>query len=322
MNNKLIDYIKNSFLSPLLNNDDVTDISFNGQFIFYVSNSFGRKKSNIYITEKEANDFIRQIANLSEKQFCYSFPILDILAGKYRINAVHGAIAKVYEDRSLTFSIRISSKTNRIDADTNFIEEKCINIIKAILSKKESIIIAGTTGSGKTELQKYILNMLDTNQRVIVIDNVQELDSLRQRSDLDIVSWQVNEKIMGASFEELIRNALRSNPDWIVIAESRGKEMSDVLMSAMTGHPVISTLHAKSIYSIPERMLRMVQYADKTSDPRDILSDIANSIPFYFFLEKTIDEQGKVVRFISKIGKLDQSSNKMILIYERTKNEK
>ena len=46
---KIIDYFEHSFLKDLLANPSVTDISYNGQDIYYVDNEYGRLKSDISI---------------------------------------------------------------------------------------------------------------------------------------------------------------------------------------------------------------------------------------------------------------------------------
>ena len=78
--------------------------------------------------------------------------------------------------------------------------------------------------------------------------------------------------------DELIKNALRSNPDWLVVAEARGKEMNQVLTSVMTGHPIITTLHAKSVNAIPKRICRMIMQADNTQSYDDIFDDVSEQI--------------------------------------------
>jgi pilus assembly protein CpaF len=87
--NKTVSFFEESFLKDLLSNDKVTDISYNGQDIYYVHNDYGRVKSDITLDKATAKDFIRQIANLSEKQFSYSNPELDVSFGRYRFNALH-----------------------------------------------------------------------------------------------------------------------------------------------------------------------------------------------------------------------------------------
>lgn len=314
MNEKLIGYIENSFLSPLLMKKDITDISYNGVSFFYVDNEKGRIKSNIQATNEEVMDFLRQIANYSEKQFSFSNPNLDVSIGKYRINAEHSSIVRVENEKAVSFALRISSKDNRIKQGSDFLSKEGEDFLVDLLNKGESIVIAGATGSGKTELQKYLLSKLRKNTRVIVIDNIQELENLRKFEDLDLTSWQVNQNNPNASIQELVKCALRSNPDWLVVAEARGPDMNDVLNSVMTGHPIITTIHAKSVEAIPKRMCRMVMMADNTQKYEDILDDVSEHIKYYVYLKRDY-LNGKVVRYVDTIGEL-QNDGSMKIIYK------
>lgn len=318
MNEKLISYIENSFLSPLLAKKDITDISYNGVSFFYVDNEKGRIKSNIQASNEEVMDFLRQIANYSEKQFSFSNPNLDVSIGKYRLNAEHSSIVRVENEKAVSFALRISSKDIRIKQGSDFLSKEGEDFLVDLLNKGESIVIAGATGSGKTELQKYLLSKLRKNTRVIVIDNIQELENLRKFEDLDLTSWQVNQNNPNASIQELVKCALRSNPDWLVVAEARGKDMNDVLNSVMTGHPIITTIHAKSVEAIPKRMCRMVMMADNTQKYEDILEDVSDHIKYYVYLKRDY-LNGKVIRYVDTIGEL-QKDGTMKAIYKGKMN--
>ncbi len=62
-------YLENSFLSPLIRQEGVTDITYNGESIYYVSNHKGRQKADFEVKREEVSSFLRQIANLTEHQF-------------------------------------------------------------------------------------------------------------------------------------------------------------------------------------------------------------------------------------------------------------
>ena len=316
MNEKAISFIENSFLSTLLVDKEITDISYNGVSFFYVHNEKGRLKANIEATSEEVMNFIRQLANYSENQFSYMMPELDVSIGKYRLNAMHSSIVRVENSKACSFSLRIASKEMRIKSDSSFIPKECETFLTKCLENEESLVIAGPTGSGKTELQKFLLSKLKENSRVIVIDNIQELENLRQFDNLDLTSWQVSPTNPNASMQELIKNALRSNPDWLVVAEARGKEMNDVLNSVMTGHPIITTLHAKSLNAIPKRICRLIMSADPTQKYEDILDDVYEHIKYYVYLNRQYTKEKKVNRFIESIGEL-QKDGTMKTIYRR-----
>jgi|GEM_PF-270316 len=323
MNKKAYLFLMTSMVKPLLENPEVTDIAFNGEALFYQHNQLGRLKSDIPLTKEGAFDFIRQLANLTEQLFSYSSPILDVSIERFRVNAVHPAIGRKHFERATTFSIRVGhlGKT-AIEEDPFFMPPEVNQLFLAILKLHASIVIAGKTGTGKTELQKYLLQQMEPNARIVVIDNVLELESVSSNPLLDISLWQMSDQVNAASFSELIRNALRSNPDWLIVAESRGKEMLDILNSAMTGHPVITTIHSQDVYSVPSRMTRMALMNDEHLRYDEVFHDVLVHFPFIVFLEKGKEKNHKIVRRIQAIAELtnDQKEN-IHIVFENINGE-
>lgn len=311
---RIIAYLENSIFSSLLLDKDVTDISYNGENIHYMHNIKGRCKSEYKLGVNEANDFIKQIANMSEKQFSYNNPILDISFGKYRLNATHQAIARRNNEPTITFSIRIAGEDIKIKNNSTFFPLVIGELITTILKEKMSVVISGETGSGKTEFQKYLLSNLETNSRVIIIDSALELD-INYGNNIDYSIWQSNNKNENISIQALVKNALRNNPDWIIVAESRGEEMIDILNSVMSGHPIIVTIHSKNVLSVPHRITRMVMMNKKDMAFEDVLSDVLSHFQVYFHLEREVRNDGSIVRRVASIA---ISNDKDIYpIYER-----
>lgn len=311
-------FIEESFLMNLLKDKNVTDISYNGRNIYYLHNLYGRQKSDIEIDEDDAKGFVRQIANIGEKQFSIQSPILDITIGKYRINAVHNVIAKSHNEGVINFSIRIASDELKITPDSNFFTPLVRELLDVLLENQMSIVMGGKTGTGKTEFQKYLISRLPKKARVLIIDNVLELDISSLFHDLDINIWQSDESNDSMCINNLVKNALRSNPDWLIVAESRGKEMLEVLNSAMTGHPILTTLHSLDAKSMPSRIVRMVMMNDKDLSYKSIRTDIFNHLNFYVYLKNDKDEEGVSYRHIQEVIELDERGNQ-ISLYKFTK---
>ena len=310
--NKTIDFFENSFLKDLLSNPNVTDISYNGQDIYYVDNEYGRLKSDLSIDKTMAKDFVRQIANLSEKQFSYQNPKIDVSFGKYRFDALHQSVCRKNNQETVAFSIRIASSSLKFNED-NSLDDLVKELLNILVNSHTSIAIGGLTGSGKTELQKYLISLMKDNTRTIVLDNILELDQFVPQKDIDLNIWQVDEKREEASIQNLVRVALRSNPDWLIVAESRGKEMLDVLNSALTGHPIITTIHAFDVETMPVRMVRMVMMNEQKMDFQDVYDDISYHLRFHIYLKRKYQTDGKVLRYISSIAYLN--GKKMEEIY-------
>lgn len=309
-NSKTIDYINQSFLSPLFLDSDITDITYNGKSIFYLHNLFGRKKSDIIVSQDEVKDFIRQIANMCEKQFSIQNPYLDLYIGHFRLNAVFQSIARVDGEKCITFSLRISKDHPVITDESTFLNDQLICLFKALLQSKISITIGGQTGCGKTEFQKYLLSKMPKNTRVVIIDNTLELGRMTANEDVDFNMWQSDERNLNISLQDLIKVSLRSNPDWIIIAESRGKEMLEIFNSAMTGHPVITTIHAFDNETMPSRIARLILMNGQAENYSLLMKDIFYYFKIYVFLKRTIDHDGRVHRFIEEISEFDVDGKK------------
>ncbi len=302
---KLIEYMESSFLRELVLLESVTDISYNGESIYYIDNRFGRLKWSTEVEPQLVKDFIRQIANLSEKQFSFQSPELDVSFGKYRLSALHQSVCRKNNVECVCFSIRISSSKVRIEENERFFPKEVIDLLDVLINSNVSIVIGGLTGSGKTELQKYLLTKMPENTRTIVIDNILELDQLKIDRNLDLNIWQVDDNRSKTSIQSLVRTALRSNPDWLIVAESRGKEMLEVLNSSLTGHPIITTIHALDIESMPYRMVRMVMMNEQKMDFNDVYQDIAYHLRFYIYMKRKYLNNGAVLRYISSIAYLN-----------------
>ena len=313
------EFLESSFLSELLLEKGLTDISYNGEALYYSSNRGGRKKWEKSITPNEIGDFLRQIANFSEQQFSYMRPIMDVSFSRYRLNATYASITRVKDEKSYSFSLRIATEGSAVEENPAFFPEESEALLLNALNKRETIVIAGETGSGKTELQKYLLMRMKPNTRVIVIDNVQELELCRGNEDIDLTSWHVDEKSQEANYSALIRNALRNNPDYIVLAEARGKEMLEAIHCAMSGHPLIITLHASSLSSIPSRIARLAMQASDSQRYDDLMSDIRASFSTFVYLKKT-EERGRVRRYIDQIAAYQGPRRALRVLFKKKAN--
>ena len=314
---RLKEFVEASFLKPLLFKKGVTDISYNGEELFYETNLEGRKKARLEVDRKTVGDFLRQIANYGEKQFSFSEPFLDLSFSRYRLNAAFTNIVRVKDGRSYSFSLRILGEQSVIKDNSPFFEGEAREILVNAINNGESIVIGGITSSGKTELQKYLLLHLKEATRVIVVDNLQELERIRGASGIDLTSWQVDERYNASTYSSLIRNALRNCPDLIVVAEARGAEMNEAITSVSSGHPVLMTIHSKDLVSMPERMVRLALLGGQRILREELLEEVYHHFTIFVYLAKKIKEDGTIFRYVQSIGRLNEKEMKMDIIYER-----
>ncbi len=313
MNLKLIEFIENSFLKELLERESITDISFNGEKLFYQDNLSGRLQSDLVVTNDEVYAFLRQIANLTDQQFSIANPILDVSVGRYRISALHSSLARKNRDKVFNFSIRLGYDKLRIKDDGSFINKRALSLLDEAINKKCSIVIAGKTGTGKTEFQKFLISRMNENTRIILIDNINEFETNYFKDNLDSQTWLVNNQ--KNNFEDLIKNALRNNPDWLVVGEARGEEMKACLNSTMSGSPTITTMHARDSESIYHRIARMCMINSKNLVFEETLEDVKEHFKFLVYVKKIFDEKTKsYVRYVDSISTNDKG--KFLEVYK------
>jgi energy-coupling factor transporter ATP-binding protein EcfA2 len=120
-----------------------------------------------------------------------------------------------------------------------------------------NILVAGETGSGKTELVKYLSSNTKENEKIISIEDTLELHLDKIFPHRDIVAMKTNNI---ASYTEALVACMRQNPIWILLAEVRSAEaVMAVRNSISSGHHVISTIHADKASSIPMRMYALLE---------------------------------------------------------------
>ena len=302
---EIINYIESSFIKDILSRKEITDISYNGRNIFITTNENGNEKVNLEISQNDVKDFLRQIANIAEKQFNYLNPILDLNIGRYRLNATFTSIGRVVEEEAVTFSLRIASYEPRISKDHKFMVEEVEELFDTLINNKYSIVISGVPGVGKTELQKYLISRINKPDKVLIIDNTIELSSLQTDEDKNITLWQADEKNEASNVSNLIKNGLRNNPDWMIVSEARGSEMNDLLMSAMTGVPLITTIHSLDALSAPSRMAKAIMMNEKRIAYEDVISNLNEHFKIYVHLKKYIDKKNHINRYVSSIVEID-----------------
>jgi general secretion pathway protein E len=112
---------------------------------------------------------------------------------------------------------------------------------RSLSSAGGAIIVAGPTGSGKTTTLYAALKELNDGTRSIVT-----IEDPVERVVDGSVQVEVNPRA-GLTFARGLRTILRADPDVILVGEIRDAETAEIAMeAAMTGHLVLTTLHAES----------------------------------------------------------------------------
>ncbi len=163
-----------------------------------------------------------------------------------------------------------------------------------------SFLIAGETGCGKTALLEALVNSWPGEPHVVTIeDNTLEINVRHRAWTRELVQTAVERGAYGRAAREV----LRQTPTVVAPGETRAEEAGAILAVAVSGHAVVTTIHARSA-------LRAVQrFADCAAMPgayiyegrRDhALEDVCDNFQVVVHLEKVAGR-----RYIDEILLLD-----------------
>lgn len=257
-------------LSELINIDTITDIELRCGEVWLVDIKKGRYKYNLEDRPEEERkelDIVleklpRQIAIRMEEKYNEGNPIIDGECvykdeGQLRINAIYNSLTGTdypgIAIRKTTYGLRIDDD-NIFDND--YVTKDFLNLMEVVLGSGCNVMITGLTGSGKTELLKYLARYIKKNEAIITIEDTFEAYLKRIYPEKEVLALKSSEK---QTFSHLIRACLRQNPDWIMVSETRGEEVKDLMDAVGTGHHLISTIHSDSAINIPYRMVDMAK---------------------------------------------------------------
>ncbi|MBP6976449.1 type II/IV secretion system protein [Candidatus Dojkabacteria bacterium] len=150
--------------------------------------------------------------------------------------------------------IRLLSQANRAYGltDLGFEEEDLIKLEKAYKQPYGLFLVTGPTGSGKTTTLYSILKILNTRDV-----NITTIEDPVEYSIEGVNHIQINPK-GDLTFANGLRSILRQDPNIIMVGEIRDKETARITVnSALTGHLVLSTVHANDAVSTIPRLIDM-----------------------------------------------------------------
>src|SRR5699024_10839615 len=99
--------------------------------------------------------------------------------------------------------------------------------IAHLMAHRTNMLIYGATGSGKTTLLAAILATVESNQRILTIEDTPEL-AIKHPHVVDLAIRDRNTEGQGGiSLPVLNRQALRMRPDRVIVGECRGAEVAD-----------------------------------------------------------------------------------------------
>ncbi len=284
-------------ISELLNDKNITEIMVNGPSEIYVEID-GKviKENGISFINKE--HIIRTIQRLIQpigRTIDTSNPMVDArLEDGSRLNAVIPPLSlngPVLTIRKFKKELANIDDFLRSGALTPYMAR----FLEACVKAKMNMIICGGTGSGKTTLLNVLSSFIDSDERIITIEDAAEL-KLKQEHVISLETRLTNYEGQGeVTIRDLVINSLRMRPDRIIVGEVRGKEAFDMLQAMNTGHNgSLTTLHANGPADALNRLETMILMAGMEIPIMAIREYIEKAINIVIHIERLSDGRRKI----------------------------
>jgi len=267
-------------IEPLLKDDTVNDILINGPQQIFIERDGKLELSTItFKDEKHLLRIIDKIVSAVGRRVDESNPYVDArLIDGSRFNAMVPPIAV---DGSLVSIRKFKKDKLGIDDLVSFgaFSEEMAAYLQAAVACRLNIIVSGGTGSGKTTTLNALSSFIDNAERILTIEDTAELQ-LQQAHVGRMESRPPNVEGKGeVSPRDCLKNALRMRPDRIIVGETRGEEVIDMLQAMNTGHDgSMTTIHANSARDGVSRMENMIAMAGIEMPLKAVRSQISSAV--------------------------------------------
>ncbi|WP_052405997.1 TadA family conjugal transfer-associated ATPase [Demequina mangrovi] len=250
-------------IAPLLALPGVTDVLLQQPGVAWIDRGRGLERRETALADADAvRELAVTLASSAGRRLDDAEPTVDArLADGTRLHAVLPPVA----DGCTAISLRRVRSAPFAMPDlvaAGMLTAEVAALLAGLVRNRAAMLVSGGTGAGKTTLLAALLALADRAERIVLIEEAGEI-AVSHPHVVRLVERRPNVEGAGAvPLDRLVREALRMRPDRLVLGECRGRELSDVLAAANTGHRgSLTTVHANTAADVPARLAALALLA-------------------------------------------------------------
>ena len=290
------DILQMGIIESILRDPYIEDIHVIGtRPIYIVHKLFGTLETNVmFKTKYQLERYLRNISERIGTPVNDATPIIDSsLPDGSRINIIYSEdvskegssfTIRKFSEKPLTlpFLIHLGTMSPTVGAYLWLVVEYGINMF-----------VCGETASGKTTTLNSLIPFINHHWKIYSAEDTPEVIAphpIWQR----VVTRETVTGEANVELYDLIRAALRSRPNYIIVGEIRGKEGFAAFQAMQTGHYVISTFHSPSVTQMIQRL---------SGDPINIPERFIDNLNVVLFQQLTY-ERGRILRRVTGVDEI------------------
>lgn len=287
-------------LKSLLLSDDMSEVMVNSwDHIFVEHNGCLVRTAARFLDAREFQDLIFAILLNDKHDFSKTFSFDGILPEGHRYNIT----LPPFSPKGPTLTIRKFLEKNfslQQMTSADFISDKAARFLKLAVESRLNIVVSGGTGTGKTSFLNTLAGLIPEEQRVISIEDTQELRPTH-------VNWiylkTIKSEHVNVSAKDCVFNALRMRPDRIIIGECRGPETFEMLQAMNTGHEgSMTSIHSNSANDCLVRLETLINVANPDMPIKMVRSQIAEAVDLVVQLKRLPDGRRHIAEIVELTG--------------------
>ncbi len=268
-------------IRQVLEDESVTDVMVNAPNDVFIRQNGKDKPLGVRLSAGQIDSAITLLASLSDKQVGKQNLLLSARFPGFRVEAVLPPVSV----RGPSMCIRRHASRVMTLEDyrrTGTITERQGRLIEDMVAERRNFLIAGGTFSGKTTLMNCVLSLINPKHRLYVIEQVQELKVISENHVL-----MECDPDQGVNARDLVKVAMRYNPDRIILGELRDGAAYDWMDASNTGHPGSgATIHADSAKDAIYRLESLVMMAESGIPHNAIQQRIGSTLGCVLFIHQ------------------------------------
>lgn len=285
-----------SEIEEYLDMPEVTDIEWDGMNLWITELGKGCQRLDKKLSSSFINNLSLRLSNIMKVSFNKAYPVLEAHTEDLRISIFHESRSG---EKSVT--IRKTPALLRYDheklIEDNTMPEPLLNLLENCVKAHCNIVIGGQPHAGKTELLKYCSSFIPQNEKVITLEDNAEIHYRQLYPNRKHTPFIVDDKF---TYSMTISKCIRHNSDWLLLSESRGPEVVELLNALSTGNYCMTTMHVNRVKDIPDRMYNML---GTSGDAKRFIDNIYNYINVGLIIKADKQEN----RTVTELGFFDRA---------------
>ena len=267
-------------LQPLIDDSRISDIIVSGFSKIAVQQSRRMLRTQMRFADQRSYEaFVERLLHRAGTSYSTKQPIADGMAGSLvRVHAVHPSLCD--EGPYLTLRInRFTSVSVQDLVQSGLAPRPVLDYLTGIAQIGQTILVVGEVGTGKTTLARALASSIPHDESVLVIEDTPEI-----RLDHPHVRYVTTreENMEGAgriSPAQCIRAGMRMAMNRIIFGEIRDAEAAEAFVDVCaSGHPGLSTLHARSAADAVTRLELFLARAQRGAERSILGSQVATAV--------------------------------------------